>query len=148
MPFKRQDGLEATVAALLGGATGALALDQIHFAALRLALRTVGQLARQAAAVERALATRQIARFASGFAGARCLDRLVDDLLRNRRVLIEECAQTFVDEGLHGTRDIRIELALGLTFELRLRQLHADDGHQTLANVVAAEVFLHVLKQT
>ncbi len=43
--------------------------------------------------------------------------------------------------------DVGVQLALGLPFELRLRQLHADDGHQAFAHVVAAKVFLHVLEQ-
>ena len=54
------------------------------------------------------------------------------------RILLEELAQPLVDERLHRACDIGVELALGLPFELRLRQLHADDGHQTFAHVVAA----------
>ena len=68
-------------------------------------------------------------------------------LLRHRRILLEERAQAFVDERLHGAGDIGVELALGLSFELRLRQLHADYSYQAFANVVAREVFLHVLEQ-
>ena len=49
---------------------------------------------------------------------------------------------------LHDAGDVGIQLALGLAFELRLRQLDADHGDQTFANVVAGEVFLHVLEQT
>ena len=47
----------------------------------------------------------------------------------------------------HVALDIAVELALGLPFELRLRQLHADHGGQTLAHVVAGQVLFDVLEQ-
>ena len=119
--LERQDRLEAAVAALLGGAAGALSLDQVHFAAVGLALGAVGELAGQSAAVERAFAASQIAGFAGGFTRARGIDGLVDDLLRDRRILVEERAQAFIHECLHRAGDVGVELALGLTFELRLR---------------------------
>ena len=65
----------------------------------------------------------------------------------DRRVLLEVCAQTFVDEGLHHAGDVGVQLALGLAFELGLRQLHADHGHQTFAHVVAGEIFFYVFEQ-
>jgi hypothetical protein len=49
---------------------------------------------------------------------------------------------------LHRARDVGVQLALGLAFELRLRQLDADDDDQPLAHVVAGEVLLHVLEET
>ena len=143
-----QDGLEAAVASLLGGPAGALSLDQVHFAAVRLALRAVGQLARQSAAVERAFAAREVASFAGRFAGTSGVDGLVDDLLRDGRILVKERAQALVDESLHRAGDVGVELALGLAFELRLRKFHADDSDQSFANVVAGEIFFHVLEQS
>ena len=136
--LQRQDRLEAAVAALLGGAAGRFALDEEQFAAFRIAFLAIGQLARQAAGIERAFAARQIAGFACRFARARCIDRLRDDLLHHRRILFEVLAQLVVDELLHLARDIAVELALGLAFELRLRHLDADDRGQAFANVVAA----------
>ena len=47
LALERQDGLVAAVAALLGGAAGRFALDHEHFAARRIALLAIGQLARQ-----------------------------------------------------------------------------------------------------
>ncbi len=115
-----------------------LTLDQIQFAAVRLALRAVGQLTRQTAAIERTLAPSQIARLACRLTRTRRVDGLVDDLLRDRRILLQEPAQPLVHERLHRACDIGVQLALGLPFELRLRQLHADDDHQTFAHIVAA----------
>ena len=60
--------------------------------------------------------------------------------------LFKEHAQTLVDKGLHGSGNVRVELALGLAFELRLGQLDADYGHQALAHVVAAEILLEIFK--
>ena len=68
---QRQDRLEAAVAALLGGAAGRVALDDVQLAALGVAFLAVGQLARQRQAVERALADDEVARLAGGLAGAR-----------------------------------------------------------------------------
>ena len=84
LALERQDGLEAAIAALLGGAAGALALDQVELAAVGVALAAVGQLAGQAAAVERALAAGQVAGLARRLAGARRFNGLVDDLAWRR----------------------------------------------------------------
>ena len=145
--LEREDGLEAAVAALFGGAAGGFALDQEQLAAVGIALGAVGELAGESAAIERAFAAREVAGFARGFAGAGGVDRLVDDLAGDGRVLLEEGAQPLVDEGLHDAGDIGIQLALGLSFELRLRQLHADDRDQAFADVVAGQVFFYVLEQ-
>ena len=80
LSLQRQNRLEAAIASLLGRAAGALTLDQVHFAAIGIALGAVGQLARQTAAIECAFAASEIASLACGFAGTRRFDRLVDDL--------------------------------------------------------------------
>ena len=137
LALQRQDRLEAPVAALLGGAAGRFTLDQEQLAAFRILLLAVGQFARQAAGIERALAARQVARLAGRFARARGFDRLADDLAAHRRVLVEELAQLLVDELRHLARDVAVQLALGLAFELRLRHLDADHRRQAFADVVA-----------
>ena len=53
-----------------------VAFDEVELAALGIALGAVGQLAGQAAAVERALAAGEVAGLARGFAGARGVDGL------------------------------------------------------------------------
>ncbi len=147
LALERKDGLELAVAALLGGAAGGLTLDEVELAELGLALGAVGELAGQAAAIERSLAAGEVAGLARGLARARRVDRLVDDLLRDRRVLLQEGAQALVDERLHDAGDVGVELALGLAFELRLRQLDADDDNEAFAHVVAGEVLLDVLEE-
>ena len=145
--LEREDGLEAAVAALFGGAACGFSFDQEKLAAVGIALGAVGQFAGESSAIERAFAARQVAGFAGGFAGAGGVDGFVDDLAGDGGVLLEECAQLFVDYGLHDAGDIGIQFALGLAFELRLRQLHADHGDQAFADVVSGEVFFYVFEQ-
>ena len=76
---QRQHRLVLAVAALLGGAAGRVALDDEEFGLGRIALLAIGELAGQRGDVERALAPRQLARLARGFAGGGGLDHLADD---------------------------------------------------------------------
>src|SRR5207248_10953320 len=131
LSFQRQDGLETAVAALLGGAASGFALHQEQFAAFGLALGAIGELAGQAAAIERALAASEVAGSARRLASTRGFDGFVDDLASYRRILLEKRAQAFVDESLHKAGDIGVELAFVLAFELRLQQLHAYADEQT-----------------
>ncbi len=58
--------------------------------------------------------------------------------------MLEILAELFVDQAGDHPLDLGVaELGLGLPFELRLADLHADDRGETLAGVVALEV--HVL---
>ena len=125
-----------------------LALDQVEFAAVGIALRAVGQLAGQSAAVESAFAAGQVAGLAGCLARTGGFNGLVDDALGHGRVLLQKHAEPLIDEGLYVAGDIGIELALGLTFKLRLRQLHADHRNQAFAHVIAAQVFFQVLEQS
>src|ERR1700723_1650408 len=77
LAFERQGGLEAAIAALLGSAACAFALDEVKLAAVRVALGTVGQLAGKASAIQSSLAPRQVTRLACGFASPSRLNCLV-----------------------------------------------------------------------
>ena len=149
LALDRQDRLELPVASLLGRAAGRLPFDDVDLAEGGIALLAVGQLARQAAAVQCALAADQVAGFARRLAGPRRVDRLVDDPLGDRRVLFEERPQLVVDDRFDDPLDLGVtELGLGLPFELRPRDLDADHRDETLADVVAADVgVLQVLRQ-
>jgi hypothetical protein len=92
----------------------------------RILLLAVGELAGQAGDVERALAPRQLARLARGFAGAGG----IDDLARRWpwlrcRVLQQEFGELLGDGGLdRGPSPRGDQLVLGLRGELRVRHLH------------------------
>ena len=145
--LQRKNGLIAAVAAGFGGAAGRFTLHQEQFATVRIALLAIGKFARQAAGIESAFTARQIAGFASRFAGASRVDRFGDDLLHHRGILVEKLAQLFIDELDDITLNVGIEFALGLAFELRLRQLHADHRGQAFANVVAGQIFFDVFEE-
>ena len=115
-----------------GGAACGFSLDEEKFAARGIAFLAIGELSGQAAGIERGLAAREFARFAGGFARAGRVDALADDAARDGGVLVEIFAELFVDELLDVALDVAVELALGLAFELRLRQLHGDDGDEAL----------------
>jgi hypothetical protein len=139
--LKRKDGLEAAVAALFGGTAGALALDQEQLAARGILLLAIGEFAGQAAGIECALAAGEVAGLAGGFARTRGFNRLADDLAADGGVLVEVLAELLVDELRHEAGDIAVELALGLAFELGLRNLYAYHRGQAFADVVAGETF-------
>src|SRR5262249_16533403 len=130
------------------GTACGLALDQEQLTAVGIAFRTIREFARKSSAVQRALATREVAGLARSFTRACGFDRLVDDLPSHGLVLLEESAQALVDECLHHAGDVRIQLALGLAFELWLWQLYADDGNQAFAHIVTGQILLHVLEQS
>ena len=75
-----QNRLEPSVAALLGGAAGRLALHDEEFALRWIFLGTVGELAGQRAAIHGGLADDQVAGLARRFPGARCGQRLIENL--------------------------------------------------------------------
>ena len=105
---QRQDGLEAAVAALLGGAAGGVALDDVELGERGIALGAVGELAGQAAAGERALAD-GLAGLARGLAGAGGVEGLVDDALGDGGVGLEEELQLFADDLLDDAVDLGLE---------------------------------------
>ena len=138
---ERQDRLEAAVAALLGRATGRVALDDVQLAARGIALLAVGELARQRQAVEGALAEDEVAGLARRFAGAGRRQAFLDDPPAVARVLVEVLAEGFGDGRLDLALDLGIaELGLRLALELGIGQLDADDRRQALADVVAGQV--------
>src|SRR5262249_29958604 len=83
LALEGKDRLEAPVASLLRRSTGRFALDDVQLAERGIALLAVGELARQRAAVERALAPHEIARLARRLAGASRVGGLADDALRD-----------------------------------------------------------------
>ena len=100
----------------------------------------VGELARQRGVLERGLAAREVARLAGGGAGLGGRDGLVEHALGLARVLLEELGQRAVDDVLDEAGHARVaELGLRLALELRVLQLHGDDGGQALADVVARQ---------
>ena len=144
---QRQDGLEAAVAALLGGAACGITLDEVDLGLLRIFDGAVGELARQARHLEGVLAARELACLAGGFARTGGHDGLLDDALRDGRVLVEVLGEALRDDRVDDAADLGVaELRLRLALKLRLADLEADDTGQALAHIVAREVGVLVLE--
>jgi hypothetical protein len=95
-PLERQDRLEPPIAPLLGGAAGAVPLDDVELGFARIARLAVGELAGERRVVELPLA-HDLARLARGLARLGGDDGLLDDLPRGLRVLLEELPELVVD---------------------------------------------------
>src|SRR5215469_9733022 len=145
---QRQDRLRAPVAPLLGGAAGRLAFDQEQFAARGVALLAVRQLARQRGRIQRALAPHQLLGLARRLPRGGSFHRARHDSLRVAGVFFQVLPQLFVDHGNDDAFDFGVaQLGLGLTLELRLADLHADDRGQSLTRIIAFQPQILVLDQ-
>jgi hypothetical protein len=100
LALDRQDRLEATIPALLCRPAGRLALDDVDLALCRIAFLAVGELAGEAAAVERALCAAPGRAPCGGLAGTRRIYRLADDALGDGRCFFEVLPQLVVDDRL------------------------------------------------
>ena len=97
LPAQRQDRLVGAVAAHLRRAAGAVAFDDEELRSLGILDRAVGELAWKRHRLERRLPPGELARLARRLTCALRRDRLVDDLARVRRVLLEELRELLVD---------------------------------------------------
>ena len=143
---KRQNGLEARIAPLLGRAAGRVALDDEQFGFLRLLGLAVGQLAGQRMVGQRPLAAHQLLGLAGGFPGPGRVHGLFDDGLGVLGIFLEMDVDRLENDLGHEPRHFGVaELGLGLALELGLGELDGNDGGETLAHVVAGELLLEFL---
>ena len=135
------------VAAPLGGAAGAVALDEEQLAGVLVVGGAVHQLAGQAAAGEHPLAVAdQLAGLPRRLARLGRQLRLGDHLLGRGRVLLEELGELVVDDLGDDPLDLAVaQLRLGLALELRVGHADADDRRQALLEVLAGDRQVFVL---
>ena len=130
------------------GAAGGVALDDEQFALVGVAAAAVLQLVGHAGAGERRLATDGVASVLGGEPGLRRGLRLLDQPIGLGRVLFQPFGEPLVGGLLHeGAHRHVAELGLGLALELRVAQLHRDDGGDALADVFAEQVLFLFLEQ-
>ena len=111
-----------------------------------IALLAIGELAGKRRDIERALAPRELARLARGFARGCGFDHLRDDRPCFRGMLLEPGAQLLVHQVLdHRPHFGGDELVLGLGGELRVRHLDGEHAGQRLARVIARQLHLLLL---
>ena len=143
-----QDGLEAAVAALLGGAACRVALDEEDLALCGVVALAVGQLAGHAGGAEDVAALHHLAGLAGGLARAGGEDDLVHDGVSLVGVLFEVVLQHLADGLVDGAAHLGVaELGLRLALELGFGHLDADDGREAFAEVVAGDLHLGLLQQ-
>ena len=148
LPAQRQDRLRHAVARLFRRAAGRVALDDEELRQVGILDRAVGELARKRRVLERALATRELARLPSGLAGVAGGNGLLDDLPSLGALLLEELRELLVHHSLDEAGDARVaQLRLRLPFELGVAQLDRDDGGKTFAGVLALEVVVLLLQE-
>ncbi len=64
------------------------------------------------------------------------------------RILLQEDHQLLGNHVIHGSTGFAVaQLLLGLALELGLADLNADDGSQTLADIIAVQTGLAVLQE-
>ena len=142
-----QDSLETAVTALLGGTACRVTLDEVDFGHFRVFDGAVCQLTGQARYFQRVLAARKFTCLAGGFTGAGGHDGLFDKFLGDGRIFLEVFGQTFRYDGIHNTAHFAVaQLGLGLTFELRVTNLEADNRRQAFAHIITGEVAVLVLE--
>ena len=141
-----QDRLRAAVAALFGRATCGVTFDNVQLRLRRIALRTIGQFPRQAAAGERGFPHR-FTRLAGRLAGTGGVYRLLDDFPRQAGSLFEKGHQPFVDDRGDHALDFGIdEFRFGLRVEAGIRHFHRDHADESLAHIIAGKRGVLVLE--
>src|SRR5690606_9975157 len=94
----RKDRLELAHAALLGGSTCGVSLDDEELGRIGIAARAVRELPGEAAALKRRLPAHELARLASRFASRARLRGLVENRSRGLRVLLEMDSELLADD--------------------------------------------------
>jgi len=141
LSLQRQYRLEVAIAPLLGGATRGIALHEVKLTERGILLRTVGEFPRQRVVLQRALSTGKVLRLFCRDARLGALYAFIEYFPYDLRILVEELAQVFVHHRLHYTLHLAVaQFHLRLALELRVRELHADDGGEPLAHVVPGEL--------
>src|SRR5262249_35687522 len=98
----------------------------------------IGELPREAPALEEPLPTRELAGLPRRPPRLRCLDGLGDERLSYARVLLEELGELLVDGALDLALHLGVaELPLRLALELGLEDLHREDAGEPFADVLA-----------
>ena len=138
--------LVMAIAARFGRAACRLTFHQEQFRFVAIARRAVHQFSGQAPGIEDILAIFEVLFcLGRGFAGLGRQDHFFHDLGRFLGVFLQVFAELFLNYAADDPFHFRIvQLDLGLRFELRLGNLHADDAREAFAKILAdgGQVFL------
>ncbi len=141
-----QHRLVVAVAALLGGATGAVTLDDEEFAARGIAFLAIGELAGKRGDIERALAAGQFTGLAGGLSGGGGFHDLLNDGTGIARMFLEPGAERIVDVAFDDRAHLGgDELVLRLRGELGIGHLDREHAGHAFARVIAGQRHLLLL---
>ena len=145
----RKDGLEAPVAALLRAASCGVSFHHEEFAMFWIVDGAVCKFSRKPAGIEYAFAARQVARFPRSFPCFRRMKAFFYDSFCIRRVLFQPVHQLRTDDRFDDAFYFAVaEFRFCLSFELRLRNLHAQNGRQPFAEIVSRQLNFIVFNET
>ena len=136
-----EDGLVPGVPALLGGAAGGVALDDVNFRQGRVPLIAVGQLAREGGPLQGVLPADVLPGAAGGLPGPVGHHGLLQNGPAHGGVLLQIGLQLVGDHVVHQRADLAVaQLGLGLALELGLGEFYRDDAGEALPAVVAGHL--------
>ena len=128
LPAKRENGLRETIAALFCRTTCGVSLHDVQFTFRGILLRTIGELARQAASGKGSFPN-GFTRLASSLASSGGMHDLINDDASFIWVGLEMIFHFLTNNLLHDSIHLAIgQLRLGLTFEARLGNLNRNDS--------------------
>ncbi len=143
---QREDRLRAAVAALLGRAARRVALDDEELGRAGVRRGAVRELARQVQPVRDGRLARDLLSRAARLSRAGREDDPADDLLGDRRVLVQPLLERGTHGAVHGRGHLRVvEAVLRLALELRLKDVGRQQHHDALADVLRRDA--HALRQ-
>mmetsp|Transcript_25326 Transcript_25326/g.45659 ORF Transcript_25326/g.45659 Transcript_25326/m.45659 type:complete len:259 (+) Transcript_25326:490-1266(+) len=144
---QRQYRLGASIAALLGTSRGGITLHDKQFRFRKFPGGTVGQFAREDGRLQQRLLAYHLTRRLGGRCGSLCRSGILEHDIQDLGMKVEEFVQFGAQGGLYSRPDLRVaQPSLGLSFKLWIGHADADDGGESLAHVVSAEVAISVLE--
>src|SRR2546425_1644082 len=142
LPAKREDGLELAATARLRRTAGGWPFHDEKLRLGRIALLAVREFSREVETFQEALPSRELTGLSRRLARLRRQDRLPDADLGDLRRFQKELGELLIHDGLDDPLDLGVsEFHLRLPLELRFGDLETENRRQTLAGVVALQVF-------
>ncbi len=140
---KGQDGLEAGVPPLGGGASGGVALDDIELSQLRVILVAVPELVGHGGAAQGRLAADGFPGLLGGLPGPGGGEGLVQNHPSHLGVFLQEGVQLLRHDVVYQSADFAVtQLGLGLALKLGVGELHGDDAGEALPAVLAGDLLV------
>ena len=147
LALERKDCLVLSIAALLGGTAGRVALNDVDLGKRRDLVPDSRPVCPATSIAPRA-PLRTISRALRAASRARAASSALPTIFRATGGFCSKIfSQTLIQERLDRAFHVGIELAFRLALKLRLRQLHGNHRHETFAHIVAGQRTLEVLRQ-